>query len=191
MGPGPPRLAPRMLVHVDEVPGSDLRHPHRGVDLVFPHHQNEIARSEGATGQTLSRYWMPYEFINIESVKLSKSLGNQLPLRDLAGLVDDARSEEVVPGFRYFVVTNHYRTTLNFTEEALEGAIRARRRLNRLHRRLRSTAGDAELGRLVKEREAARRARDWDRADALRADLEAAGVVTDTPDGPLWTRKRP
>ena len=224
---------------------------------------------------------MHNEFINIEGVKLSRSLGNQLLLRDLTGLVDGAGSEEVVPGFRYFVVTNHYRTTLNFTEEALEGAIRARRRLNRLHRRPRSTAGDAEevaggpwsepveeaaqgfirhmeddlnaspamvsvfrlvadaeralssgppapealsvsglieevdsvvgvldetpeaeavdedaelppeLGRLVEER-AARRAPDWDRADALRAELEAAGVmVTETPDGPLWTRRRP
>lgn len=253
-----------------------------GVDLVFPHHQNEIAQSEGATGEPLSRYWMHNEFINIEGVKLSKSLGNQLLLSDLAGLVDGARSAEVVPGFRYFVVTNHYRTTLNFTEEALEGAIRARRRLNRLYRRLRSTAGDAEesadgpwfeavaearagfirhmdddlnaspamaavftlvgvaeralssgelpapealrvsglmeevdsvlgvletpeaeavdedpelpaeLHRLVNEREAARNSRDWDRADALRGELEAAGVVvTDTPAGPRWSWKRP
>ncbi len=73
-------------------------------------------------------------------MKLSRSLGNQLLLRDLAGLVDGAGSGEVVRGFRYFVATNHYRTTLNFTEAALGGAVGARRRLNRLYRRLRSTA---------------------------------------------------
>ena len=62
-----------------------------GIDLVFPHHQNEIAQSEGATGEPLSRYWMHNEFINIDGVKLSKSLGNQLLLRDLPGARREVR----------------------------------------------------------------------------------------------------
>lgn len=114
-----------------------------GVDLVFPHHQNEIAQSEGATGKQFARYWMHNEFINIDGVGMSKSLGNNLRLRDVGQRKDgdrsngdDGSSTEVVTGFRYYVVTNHYRTTLNYTREALEGAISARRRLNRLYGRL-------------------------------------------------------
>ncbi len=78
-----------------------------GVDLVFPHHQNEIAQSEGATGKPFARYWMHNEFVNLDGVGMSKSLGNNLRLRDIR------ESEEDVAGFRYLVVTSHYRTTLN------------------------------------------------------------------------------
>jgi cysteinyl-tRNA synthetase len=108
-----------------------------GVDLVFPHHQNEIAQSEGATGKQFARYWMHNEFINIDGVGMSKSLGNNLRLRDIREGDDADRARDDVAGFRYFVVTNHYRTTLNFSREALDGAINARQRLNKLYTRLR------------------------------------------------------
>lgn len=118
-----------------------------GVDLIFPHHQNEIAQSEGATGKPFSRYWMHNEFVNIDGVGMSKSLGNNLRLHDVrtdAESGDGAR--DVVGGFRYFVVTNHYRTTLNFTQEALDGAISARDRINRLYHRLAAHDGDNSDG---------------------------------------------
>jgi cysteinyl-tRNA synthetase len=107
-----------------------------GVDLVFPHHQNEIAQSEGATGKQFARFWMHNEFINIDGVGMSKSLGNNLRLRDIRKGDDPGKARDDVAGFRYFVVTNHYRTTLNFSREALDGAINARQRLNRLYGRL-------------------------------------------------------
>ena len=113
-----------------------------GVDLVFPHHQNEIAQSEGATGKPFARYWMHNEFVNIDGVGMSKSLGNNLRLREIRESPDD------VAGFRYFVVTSHYRTTLNFSRESLDAAIRARRRLNRLSDRLAAHAvRDGEIER--------------------------------------------
>ena len=107
-----------------------------GVDLVFPHHQNEIAQSEGATGKQFARFWMHNEFINIDGVGMSKSLGNNLRLRDIRAGDDAAQRHDDITGFRYFVVTNHYRTTLNFSREALDGATNARQRLNKLYARL-------------------------------------------------------
>ncbi len=121
-----------------------------GVDLVFPHHQNEIAQSEGATGKQFARYWMHNEFINLDGVGMSKSLGNNLRLGEVVEGIDEDRSAIEVTGFRYYVVTNHYRTTLNYTRESLEGAISARQRLNRLYGRLividtaHAEAGDAD-----------------------------------------------
>ena len=121
-----------------------------GVDLVFPNHQNEIAQSEGATGKQFARYWMHNEFINLDGVGMSKSLGNNLRLGEVVEGTDEDRSAIEVTGFRYYVVTNHYRTTLNYTRESLEGAISARQRLNRLYGRLividtaHAEAGDAD-----------------------------------------------
>lgn len=117
-----------------------------GVDLIFPHHQNEIAQSEGATGKTFSRYWMHNEFVNIDGVGMSKSLGNNLRLHDVRAAADGEAGSDVIGGYRYFVVTNHYRTTLNFTQEALDGAISARDRINRLYHRLVAHEGDSRDG---------------------------------------------
>ena len=130
-----------------------------GVDLVFPHHQNEIAQSEGATGKQFARFWMHNEFINIDGVGMSKSLGNNLRLRDIRQGEDPGVARDDVAGFRYFVVTNHYRTTLNFSREALDGAINARQRLNKLYGRLSSIypgGHDAEGDNWVQVVEAAR-----------------------------------
>ena len=101
-----------------------------GVDLVFPHHQNEIAQSEGATGHQYARYWMHNEFVNIDGEGMSKSLGNQLTLKQMAQSPEDVRA------YRYLVVTSHYRTILNFTAQALDGARSALRRLIRFRDRL-------------------------------------------------------
>jgi cysteinyl-tRNA synthetase len=97
-----------------------------GIDLVFPHHQNEIAQSEGASGHPIVRQWMHNEFMNIDGKGMSKSLGNNIRLQDMGS--DPA----LIRAFRYMVVTSHYRTILNFTHEALEASRSALERLTRL-----------------------------------------------------------
>ena len=111
-----------------------------GVDLVFPHHQNEVAQSEGATGKPYVRFWMHNEFVNIDGEGMSKSLGNQLTLKQMAESPEDVRA------YRYLVVTSHYRTILNFTEQAQEGAHSALKRLNRFVDRVAEVAGAAVEG---------------------------------------------
>ncbi|MBT3344869.1 MAG: cysteine--tRNA ligase [Gemmatimonadetes bacterium] len=110
-----------------------------GVDLIFPHHQNEIAQSEATTHRPFVRYWMHNEFVNIDGTAMSKSLGNNLRLQDIG-------DDELVRAYRYLVVTSHYRTVLNFTDEALAGARSARRRLNRACQRLSVVAADQTSG---------------------------------------------
>ena len=87
-----------------------------GIDLVFPHHQNEIAQSEGATGQKFVNYWLHRSHLIVEGEKMSKRLGNMKTLKDIAGSTLDNMA------FRYLVVSNHYRSPLNFTEKSFEAA---------------------------------------------------------------------
>ncbi|MGL4343614.1 MAG: cysteine--tRNA ligase [Cellulosilyticaceae bacterium] len=86
-----------------------------GEDLVFPHHENEIAQSEGANGVTFSNYWMHNSFLNIDNRKMSKSLGNFKTLRE----VGEAYGYDVV---RFFMLSAHYRSPLNFSGELMEAA---------------------------------------------------------------------
>lgn len=86
-----------------------------GGDLMFPHHENEIAQSEAATGKPLARYWLHNGMVKVDGEKMSKSLGNFITLRDLLNTVDPM----VV---RLFILQAHYRKPLDFTEEGLEGA---------------------------------------------------------------------
>ncbi len=109
-----------------------------GVDLIFPHHQNEIAQSQGATGEPFVCRWMHNEFVNIDGVGMSKTEGNNLRLSDI-GDVDE------IEAFRYFAVTAHYRSTLNFTPAALTASKSALSRLRRLRERLSvSSTADSE-----------------------------------------------
>jgi cysteinyl-tRNA synthetase len=87
-----------------------------GEDLKFPHHEDEIAQSEGATGKPFVKHWMHGAFLLVEGKKMSKSLGNFFTLRDL--LVKGFTGREV----RYLLLTAHYRETFNFTLEGLHGA---------------------------------------------------------------------
>jgi len=240
-----------------------------GVDLIFPHHQNEIAQSEAVTGQTFANYWVHNAFVNIDSEKMSKSLGNYLRLQDIAKTPAETRA------FRYLVATSHYRTPLNFTQEAIDGAGNTMERLTRFGERLSETQvesggddlapaidrardgfvahmdddlntpraiasvfglvnevdgliaagrldrGGAEmveafleeingvlgifyrlpeeddaqgdlpedLESLIAERESAREARDWVRADEIRDQLLEQGILLeDTPEGTVWRR---
>ncbi len=110
-----------------------------GVDLIFPHHENEIAQSESATGQPFVRTWLHSEHLVVDGQKMSKSLGNQYTLGDLLARGASARA------LRYLFLSVHYRQKLNFTFEALEGAAGALRRLDELRFRLRHAVERAEL----------------------------------------------
>ncbi len=93
-----------------------------GMDLQFPHHENEIAQSEGATGQPLARTWMHNGFINIDDEKMSKSLGNFFLIRDVLKQFD---AETI----RFFVVRAHYRSPLNYSDVHLDDARASLKRL--------------------------------------------------------------
>ncbi|MES9827091.1 MAG: cysteine--tRNA ligase [Candidatus Thiodiazotropha sp.] len=86
-----------------------------GADLTFPHHENEIAQSEGATGHPFVKYWMHNGFVRINDEKMSKSLGNFFTVREI---LEHYRAEEV----RYFILTSHYRSPLNYDTEHLDNA---------------------------------------------------------------------
>ena len=95
-----------------------------GVDHIPVHHENEIAQSEGATGQKFVNYWMHNNFLQIDGGKMSKSKGNAYTLQEIV-------KKEFLPlDFRYFCLSAHYRAKLNFTWEALEGAHNAMKKLN-------------------------------------------------------------
>ena len=241
-----------------------------GIDLIFPHHENEIAQSEGATGKPFSRFWMHVEHLIVDEQKMSKSLGNTHTIPDI--IASGHRPSAV----RYLLLSAHYRKQLNFTWESLLQAEEALRRLTDCLARVdavavpgshpdiatrideaRTAFGDAmrddlntaaalgamfelvrslnsavdsgqvgtgdvpvirgafdgfdqvlgilslrqaedeqppvpvaEIERLIEERHAARRRRDFGAADAVRTDLAARGVLLeDSSSGTRWKRK--
>ena len=94
-----------------------------GKDLLFPHHENEIAQSEGATGKPYVHYWMHNGFINVDNQKMSKSLNNFFTVRDIAKEYD-------LEAVRLFMLSAHYRSPINFSREQIEAANNS---LNRLY----------------------------------------------------------
>ena len=86
-----------------------------GEDLIFPHHENEIAQSEAANGKTFARYWMHNAFLNIDNKKMSKSAGNFFTVRDIIEKYDP----QVL---RFFMLSAHYRSPLNFSADLMEAA---------------------------------------------------------------------
>ena len=108
-----------------------------GADLQFPHHENEIAQSEGAFGQALANYWMHNGFVNVDNEKMSKSLGNFFTIRDVLEVFD-------AETLRFFVVRSHYRSPLNYSDVHLGDA---RSSLKRLYTTLASvTPQDMAIG---------------------------------------------
>ena len=238
-----------------------------GVDNMFPHHENEIAQSEAATGKKFVNYWLHNEHLQVEGKKMAKRLGNFYTLRDLLAKGCDPIA------IRYLLMSTHYRQQFNFTFEGLESAKSAVDRLRNFNRRLHETEGNDSNGKvavlteklwacfggsldadldigialaalfdfvreinnlldenkvskqeaadvgglmmqidevlgvigkveveealpedidaLVKKREAARKAKNWTGADAIRAQLKAMGIVLeDTSQGVRWHKEK-
>jgi cysteinyl-tRNA synthetase len=232
-----------------------------GEDNIFPHHENEIAQSEAATGEPFVNYWLHCRFLLVDNLKMSKSLGNFYTLRDL--LEQGFKPK----GIRYALLSIHYRQPLNFTVEGLHAADQAVQRLIDFMQRLQIAQGegfavqpllaetqqrfeealdddlnisgalgaifemvrdvnraiaqhqlsaaeaervttfmyrldtvlgllseeqtprDREVESLMEERQQARQARDFARADALRTQMRERGyIVEDTPQGPRLKR---
>ena len=112
-----------------------------GEDLIFPHHENEIAQSEAANGCTFARYWMHNAFLNIDGQKMSKSLGNFRTVRDISENYD-------LQVLRFFMLSAHYRSPLNFSKDLMDaaanGLLRIRTGVEKLDLALEGPAGAAE-----------------------------------------------
>ncbi|NMA06767.1 MAG: cysteine--tRNA ligase [Ruminococcaceae bacterium] len=94
-----------------------------GLDLVFPHHENEIAQSESYSGEVFSRYWMHVAMINVDNRKMSKSLGNFFTVREIS----DIYGYEPI---RFFLINAHYRSQINFSKKAIESSLASLKRIN-------------------------------------------------------------
>ena len=101
-----------------------------GLDLQFPHHENEIAQAEGATGHTYARYWLHVGMLQVNDEKMSKSLGNFFTIEEVL----QSYHPEII---RYFLLSSHYRSTLNYSEETIVNSMKA---LMRLYQALRSSS---------------------------------------------------
>jgi cysteinyl-tRNA synthetase len=268
LGPGRPGWHIECSVMAMKYLGETLDIHTGGVDLAFPHHENEIAQSEAITGKPFVRYWLHAEHLMVESQKMAKSLGNFYTLRDL--LARDYPPEVI----RYLLASVPYRKKLNFTFDGLLAAGKALERLRDFRRRLEtakltggatapaqevtadarkafdealdddlntaealgavfeyvrqvntaldggrlqagdvgealqflahfddvfdvlvpgdkaSTISDTEVGKLVAERNQAKKARNFGRADEIRELLDSQGIILeDTKDGTRWKRK--
>jgi len=107
-----------------------------GQDLIFPHHENEIAQSEGASGKPFARYWLHNGYINVNNQKMSKSLGNFFTVRDISKEFD-------LEAVRLFMLSSHYRNPINFSRELLEQAQSALDRLYNARNNLEHLLKDA------------------------------------------------
>ena len=107
-----------------------------GEDLVFPHHENEIAQSEACSGKTFARYWMHNAFLNIDNRKMSKSLGNFFTVREISETYD-------LQILRFFMLNAHYRSPLNFSAELMEASKNALERIQTAVDSLKYTAEHA------------------------------------------------
>src|SRR5205814_8973098 len=114
-------------------PGFDIHGG--GTDLVFPHHENEIAQAEGA-GYEFARYWMHNAMVNVDGTKMSKSLGNFTTLADVFERCDPR-------AFRLLLLQTHYRKQMEVTDKELDDAKKAGERLDKLVRRARAAGSEA------------------------------------------------
>jgi cysteinyl-tRNA synthetase len=128
-GPGRPGWHIECSVMSMRYAGETLDIHAGGQDLIFPHHENEIAQSEGATGKPFARYWLHNGFLDIEGEKMSKSLGNFLTVRDILKLYDPM-------AIRVFFLLKHYRSPIDFSKERIREAQAALERLRNAYRKI-------------------------------------------------------
>ena len=160
-----------------------------GEDLIFPHHENEIAQSEAANGKEFAKYWMHNGFLNIDNRKMSKSLGNFFTVREISEKYD-------LQVLRFFMLSAHYRSPLNFSADLMESARTSLERILTAADNLRFLSKNAEEGRITEEEKALldkadeyvqgfERAMDDDfnTADAVASVFELVKFVNTTADG--------
>ena len=160
-----------------------------GEDLIFPHHENEIAQSEAANGKEFARYWMHNGFLNIDNRKMSKSLGNFFTVREISEKYD-------LQVLRFFMLSAHYRSPLNFSAELMEAAKNGLERILTAADNLKFLAGNASAERMTDEEKelflktqeyanSFERAMDDDfnTADAIAAVFELVKYINTTADG--------
>jgi cysteinyl-tRNA synthetase len=138
-----------------------------GIDLIFPHHENEIAQSEGATGKPFSRFWVHVEYLIVDDKKMSKSLGNTYTIPDV--VARGYRPSAV----RYLLLSAHYRKQLNFTWASLGYAEEALRRITDFLVRLDAIAQDGSHADVAARVQEARKAF----SDAMQDDLNTAAAL--------------
>ena len=113
-----------------------------GEDLVFPHHENEIAQSEAANGKEFAKYWMHNAFLNIDNRKMSKSLGNFRTVREIAEQYD-------LQVLRFFMLSAHYRSPLNFSAELMAASKNGLERIITAAENLKYLAANAKNGEMT------------------------------------------
>ncbi len=114
-----------------------------GHDLQFPHHENEIAQSEGATGEHFVNLWMHNGFVQIDKEKMSKSLGNFFTIREI--LAQDENQHRMGEAVRFMMLISHYRSPLNYSGAALENARTGLARIYKVLERAQNVTGDGEI----------------------------------------------
>ncbi|HXK05795.1 MAG TPA: cysteine--tRNA ligase [Verrucomicrobiae bacterium] len=168
LGPGRPGWHIECSVMAIQYLGETLDIHAGGIDLVFPHHENEIAQSESLTGKPFARFWLHAEFLMVESQKMSKSLGNYYTLRDV---IAKGYAPEAI---RYLLASVPYRKQLNFTFDGLKAAAIAIDRLRNFKLRLETDkfpegTNDGGSARLAEAQQAFR--------DSLNDDLNTAEAL--------------
>jgi len=152
-----------------------------GHDLQFPHHENEIAQSEACTGETFANYWMHNGFIRVDEEKMSKSLGNFFTIREVL----EKYKPEVI---RYFILTSHYRSPLNYSTDQLDAANAALDRLYTAIRGLNLSAKDAEKNSSYEKRFREAMDDDFNTPEALAILFELSKEINRTEDHAESTR---
>jgi len=147
-----------------------------GEDLIFPHHENEIAQSEAANGKPFAHYWMHNAFLNIDNKKMSKSAGNFFTVRDISEKYD-------LQVLRYFMLQAHYRSPLNFSDQLMESAKNSLDRMKTCARTLKELNDSGKLsddGITPKEAEKLEQAKEFTKAfeAAMDDDLNTADAIS-------------
>ena len=160
-----------------------------GEDLIFAHHENEIAQSEAANGKEFAKYWMHNGFLNIDNRKMSKSLGNFFTVREISERYD-------LQVLRFFMLSAHYRSPLNFSADLMEAAKNSLERILTAAENLRFLSGNAQSGALTEEeKELLEKSEDYvqgferamdddfNTADAIASVFELVKFINTTADG--------